>query len=173
MREPAPVFADASRLRGFIEDAGANRVVLANGCFDPLHVGHVRYLGGAKEHGDFLVVAVNDDRSTAALKGEGRPVLPAADRAELVAAIEVVDAVLVFAESDVGKILETLRPSFHAKGTDYTVETVPELEVARGLGIETVIVGDPKSHASREIVNRIRTVEWKDPNTPDDAGKST
>lgn len=131
-------------------------MVLANGCFDPLHVGHVRYLRGAKAHGDFLVVAVNDDSSTRALKGADRPIVPAIHRSRIVAALEVVDAVLVFSSRDVRRILEALRPACHAKGTDYEVETVPERELAVSLGIETVIVGDPKRHASRDIVERVR-----------------
>jgi rfaE bifunctional protein nucleotidyltransferase chain/domain len=153
--DPCPVFRSASKLRAFIDNRGARRVVLANGCFDPLHVGHVRYLYGAKSHGDFLVVAVNDDGSTRALKGEQRPIIPAAHRSRIIAALEMVDAVLIFSARDVGRILTTIRPACHAKGTDYTVETVPERALARSLGIETVVVGDPKSHASRDVVERV------------------
>jgi len=131
-------------------------VVLANGCFDPLHVGHVRYLAGAKEHGDFLVVALNDDESTRMVKGESRPAVGENDRAEIVASLRAVDAVLLFSQRDVSDILEALRPHYHAKGTDYTVDTVPELETSRRLGIETVIVGDPKSHASREVLRKLK-----------------
>ncbi len=154
-RDRAPVFREVSKLKTYIEDLEAKRVVLANGCFDPLHVGHIRYLRGAKEAGDFLVVALNDDESTRKVKGENRPVVPESDRAEVLSAIEAVDAVLLFSEADVRALLKTLRPHVHAKGTDYSVETVPELETSRGLGIETVIVGDPKSHASREVLERI------------------
>lgn len=136
--------------------ASHTRVVLANGCFDPLHVGHVRYLEGAKRHGDFLVVALNNDASTRALKGEGRPVMPEGDRAALVAAVALVDAVVLFGDPSVEAILERLHPAVHAKGTDYTVETVPERDCAKRLGIETVIVGDPKSHASSAVVEAIR-----------------
>lgn len=131
-------------------------MVLANGCFDPLHVGHIRYLADAKARGDFLVVAVNDDASARRLKGEGRPIVAATDRAQLLAALDAVDAVLVFSEDDVTHILDGLHPSVHAKGTDYTAESVPERAAAARLGIETVITGDPKTHASREIVARLR-----------------
>ena len=155
----APIFVDADALRAFVASSGARRVVLANGCFDPLHVGHTRYLADAKQHGDFLVVAVNDDAGARRLKGEGRPVVAAADRARLVAALEAVDAVLLFADDDVARILEVLRPHVHAKGTDYTTDTVPERGAAVRLGIETVIAGDAKSHASREIVGRLRAAE--------------
>jgi rfaE bifunctional protein nucleotidyltransferase chain/domain len=154
--EPCPIFRSAAKLKAWIEGVGAERVVLANGCFDPLHVGHVRYLYGAKSHGDLLVVGLNDDRSTRTLKGEGRPIMPAIHRARLVAALRMVDAVLVFSARDVSRILRTIRPACHAKGTDYTIETVPEREVAKSLGIETVIVGDPKRHASREVLKRVR-----------------
>jgi rfaE bifunctional protein nucleotidyltransferase chain/domain len=131
-------------------------VVLANGCFDPLHVGHTRYLADAKALGDALVVALNDDGSARRLKGEGRPIVAAAERAQILAALDAVNAVLVFAQDDVTHILEGLRPNVHAKGTDYTPESVPERAVAARLGIETVITGDPKTHASREIVARLR-----------------
>jgi rfaE bifunctional protein nucleotidyltransferase chain/domain len=157
--EPCPIFRSARRLKTWIEARGARRVVLANGCFDPLHVGHVRYLYGAKSRGDFLAVALNDDASTRALKGEGRPVMRAANRARILAALEMVDAVLIFSARDVSRILRAVRPAVHAKGTDYKAETVPERGVSKSLGIETVIVGDPKSHASREIVSRVRSSE--------------
>ena len=151
----APTFYELNALRDFVAQAGVVRMVLANGCFDPLHVGHTRYLAEAKAVGDFLVVAVNDDASARRLKGEGRPIMPAADRAQLLAALDAVDAVLVFSEDDVTHILEGLRPRVHAKGTDYTPETVPERAAAARLGLETVITGDPKTHASREIVARL------------------
>ncbi|UCG52864.1 MAG: adenylyltransferase/cytidyltransferase family protein [Candidatus Latescibacterota bacterium] len=154
--DPSPIFKSMTKLKTWVEKAGATRVVLANGCFDPLHVGHIRYLHGAKKYGDFLVVALNDDNSTRALKGENRPVLPARDRSKLLAGLEMVDAVLLFSARDVSRILKKLRPAYHAKGTDYTVETVPEFEISESLGIKTVIVGDPKSHASSEVLDRIR-----------------
>ena len=152
----APIFRSARALRRHLDEQGAGVVVLANGCFDPLHVGHIRYLIGAKEHGETLIVALNNDTSTKRLKGDHRPILPEKDRARLVANLKMVDAVLIFGASDVVHILKTVRPDYHAKGTDYTVDTVPEIETSRALGINTVIVGDPKSHASSEVVRRIR-----------------
>ena len=128
------------------------RIVLANGHFDLLHVGHVRYLEGARAAGDFLVVGVNGDAVTERLKGAGRPILPAADRAEIVSALEVVDLVVVFDEGDVASLLEKLRPDVHCKGTDYTEDTVPERDVMRQLGGETRIVGDPKDHSTRDLI---------------------
>ncbi len=152
----APIFRNIDELETCIQEAGAGRVILANGCFDPLHVGHIRYLEGARAAGDFLVVALNDDKSTRKVKGNGRPVVPEADRAAVLSSIRTVDAVLLFSETDVSALLEALRPCCHAKGTDYTVETVPELETSKRLGIETVIVGDPKSHASSELLGKMR-----------------
>jgi D-glycero-beta-D-manno-heptose 1-phosphate adenylyltransferase len=132
------------------------RIVLANGCFDLLHAGHVRFLEGARREGDVLVVAVNSDASERQLKGAGRPVLPAEARAQLVAAIAVVDYVVTFEEPDVGRLLERLRPDVHAKGTDYTADSVPESALARRLGIRVAIVGDPKRHSSNDLIERIR-----------------
>jgi rfaE bifunctional protein nucleotidyltransferase chain/domain len=131
------------------------RVVLANGCFDLLHVGHVRYLEGARCEGDILVVGVNSDASASRLKGPGRPILSEAARAELVAALATVDAVVIFDEPDVAALLRELRPDVHAKGTDYTAETVPEREIAAQLGIRVAIVGDPKLHSTRELLARL------------------
>jgi D-glycero-beta-D-manno-heptose 1-phosphate adenylyltransferase len=128
------------------------RVVLANGHFDLVHVGHVRYLQGARGEGDFLVVGVNGDISTARRKGQGRPILPARERAEIVAALEGVDVVVVFESDDVTELLERLRPAVHCKGTDYTPENVPEREVSRRLGADTRIVGDPKDHSTRDLI---------------------
>jgi len=130
-------------------------VAFANGCFDLLHVGHLRYLAGAAAEADRLIVAVNDDESVRRLKGEGRPILPAADRAELVAALRWVDYVVVFPEPTVGPLLEALRPDVHCKGTDYTVETVPERDVVRAYGGRIAIVGDPKDHSTRDLLGRI------------------
>src|SRR5207247_1208147 len=135
--------------------ANGARVVLANGVFDLLHVGHVRYLEGARRQGDRLVVAVNGDAATARLKGAGRPVLPATERAALVAALRCVDAVVVFEEPSADVILERLGPDVHAKGTDYRVDSVPERATAEALGVRTVITGDPKQHSSREMVERV------------------
>lgn len=136
--------------------AQRQRIVLANGCFDILHVGHIRYLEGARREGDVLVVAVNSDRSVRELKGQGRPVLAEHDRAELVAAIAVVDYVTIFDEPTVEPLLTALRPDVHAKGTDYTAETVPERELAAKLGVRVAIVGDPKDHSTRALLERLR-----------------
>jgi rfaE bifunctional protein nucleotidyltransferase chain/domain len=136
--------------------ARGQRVVLANGCFDLLHVGHARYLEGARREGDVLVVAVNSDASLRPLKGAGRPILPELARAQLVAAVGTVDYVTVFDEPDVRALLEALRPDVHAKGTDYTVDTVPEREMARRLGIRIAIVGDEKKHSTRELLAKLR-----------------
>ena len=132
------------------------RVVFANGCFDTLHVGHVRYLEGARREGDVLVVAVNDDASVCGLKGLGRPLLNENARAELVAALRAVDYVVVFHEPNVEPLLELLRPDVHAKGTDYSTDTVPEREVAARLGIRVAIVGDPKNHSTRGFIETVR-----------------
>jgi D-glycero-beta-D-manno-heptose 1-phosphate adenylyltransferase len=129
-----------------------DRVTLANGCFDLLHVGHVRYLHAARELGGKVVVAVNSDDSVRVLKGEGRPLMPAEERAEILAALADVDAVVVFAESDVRAIIREIRPDFHAKGTDYTAETVPERDQVEACGGRVVIVGDPKNHSATEMI---------------------
>jgi D-glycero-beta-D-manno-heptose 1-phosphate adenylyltransferase len=130
-------------------------IAFANGCFDLLHVGHIRYLEAAAAEADVLVVAINDDPSVRELKGEGRPVLAAAHRAELVAALRAVDYVVVFGERTVTPLLEALRPDVHCKGTDYTVESVPERETVRAYGGRTAIVGDPKDHSTRDLLARI------------------
>jgi D-glycero-beta-D-manno-heptose 1-phosphate adenylyltransferase len=132
--------------------ANNEKIVLANGCFDLLHVGHTRYLSGAKAEGDILVVAINSDDSVRKLKGEGRPTVPELERAELVAALESVDYVIIFDEPNVEPLLEALRPNIHAKGTDYTAETVPERAVADRLGIRVAIVGDAKNHSTRDLL---------------------
>lgn len=131
-------------------------VALANGCFDVLHVGHIRYLEGAKAQADRLVVAINDDDSVRGLKGPGRPILPARDRAELVSALRPVDYVLVFSGLDVNELLRLLKPDVHCKGTDYTIETVPERDTVLSYGGRTAIVGDPKDHSTRDLLVRIR-----------------
>ncbi len=130
-----------------------NRITLANGCFDLLHVGHVRYLRAARELGGKLIVAVNADASVHALKGEGRPVMPAEERAEILAALADVDAVVIFPEKDVRAVIREIRPDFHAKGTDYTAESVPERDEVEACGGRVVIVGDPKNHSATEIIN--------------------
>jgi rfaE bifunctional protein nucleotidyltransferase chain/domain len=128
------------------------RITLANGNFDLLHVGHVRYLHGAKGLGGRLVVAVNSDESVRALKGEGRPIMPAEERAEIVAALADVDAVVIFPELDVGAIIREIRPHIQAKGTDYTPDSVPERDVVTEYGGRVEIVGDPKDHSTSEIL---------------------
>lgn len=135
---------------------GGEHIVLANGCFDTLHVGHIRYLEGARHEGDILVVAVNSDSSVCTLKGPGRPILDENARALLVAALRCVDYVVVFPEATVESLLEELRPDVHAKGTDYTAETVPERAVAARLGIRVAIVGDPKDHSTRALLDSVR-----------------
>ena len=137
------------------ERAAGKSIAFANGCFDLLHVGNVRYLQGAAREADVLVVAVNDDASVAELKGAGRPILAAADRAELVAGLRGVDYVAVFGEPNVERLLRLLKPDVHCKGTDYTVETVPERAVVAAYGGRTAIVGDPKQHATRDLLKRI------------------
>ena len=137
-------------------DRRTGRVIaFANGCFDVLHVGHVRYLEGARKEGDRLIVAVNDDGSVRGLKGEGRPILPAAARAELVAALRGVDYVVLFDTPNVEHLLRRFEPDVHCKGTDYTVDTVPERDVVRAYGGRIAIVGDPKDHSTREWLARI------------------
>jgi D-glycero-beta-D-manno-heptose 1-phosphate adenylyltransferase len=128
------------------------RIILANGNFDLLHVGHVRYLRGAKALGGKLVVALNSDQSVRALKGEGRPIMPERERAEIVSALADVDAVIVFPESDVRSIIREIRPDIHAKGTDYTADTVPERDVVADCGGRVAIVGDSKDHSTSEII---------------------
>jgi len=150
------VLSEQQLIDAVARDRAAGRTIaLANGCFDLLHVGHVRYLQGAAAEADRLIVAVNDDRSVAALKGEGRPILNAADRAELVAAVRGVDYVVIFSEPDVSRLLTLVRPDVHCKGTDYTVETVPEREIVRAYGGRTAIVGDDKRHSTRDIIARL------------------
>jgi len=136
------------------KDAGA-RIVLANGCFDVLHVGHVRYLQGARRLGDVLVVGINSDEQVALQKGAGRPVLPASERAEIVAALECVTYVTIFDEPTVEQLLLAIKPDVHAKGTDYTKDTVPERDVVRSYGGQVAIVGDPKDHSTSAIIARL------------------
>ena len=139
-----------------VERAAGRTFAFANGCFDVLHVGHVRYLVGSAAEADRLIVAVNDDASVAALKGPGRPVQTALDRAELVAALRMVDYVVVFPDLTVERLLRVLEPEVHCKGTDYTVETVPERDIVGAYGGRTVIVGDTKDHSTRDVIARIR-----------------
>ena len=159
MRTAASKIGTLGEVRARVEEAraGGRTVALANGCFDLLHVGHLRYLQGAREQADVLVVGINADDSVRRLKGEGRPLLPAADRALLVAALRSVDHVLVFEEDDVRALLLALRPDVHCKGTDYTPDTVPEREVVRSYGGRVAIVGDPKDHDTRRLIERVRS----------------
>ena len=131
-------------------------IAFANGAFDLLHVGHIRYLDGAKREGDRLVVAINSDASVRGLKGLSRPILPEADRAELVAALRAVDYVVLFDEPNVTPLLELLKPDVHCKGTDYTIETVPERDTVRAYGGRIAIVGDPKDHSTTDLLSRLR-----------------
>ena len=133
------------------------QIVLANGCFDLLHVGHVRYLGGAKALGGKLIVAINSDASVRQIKGHGRPLMPADERAEIVAALANVDAVIIFDEPDVRALIREIHPDIQAKGTDYTRDTVPERDEVRSYGGRVEIVGDPKDHSASEFLGQLRT----------------
>ena len=135
------------------ERRSGGKIVLANGCFDFLHVGHIRYLAGAKALGDCLIVAVNSDEQVKKLKGEKRPLTTETERAEIISALRFVDYVTIFPEPTVEELLHAVRPDFHAKGTDYTVETVPEREIVKEYGGQTAIVGDPKDHSSTELID--------------------
>lgn len=137
------------------KDAG-DKVVFTNGCFDLLHVGHIRYLHGAKELGNKLVVGVNGDDSVRKLKGEGRPLMPADERAEILSALSDVDAVVIFPEPDVRALLRELKPDIHAKGTDYTEESVPERAVVAEFGGRVAIVGDPKDHSTTALIDQLK-----------------
>jgi rfaE bifunctional protein nucleotidyltransferase chain/domain len=151
------ILSEQQLLDAVARDRAAGRsVAFANGCFDLLHVGHVRYLQAAAKEADRLVVAVNDDPSATALKGPGRPIIAAADRAELVAGLRGVDYVTVFPDPDVQRLLGLVRPDVHCKGTDYSVETVPERAVVRAYGGRIAIVGDAKSHSTRDLVVRLQ-----------------
>ena len=144
------------RLEELPEILRGKKTVLANGCFDILHVGHVRYLEGARALGDALVVAINSDRSVRAIKGPDRPILGENERVMLVSALRYVDHVVVFDEPDVTRVLDVLRPAIHAKGTDYTEQTVPERAQVIAYGGEVRITGDPKDHSTRDVIKKIR-----------------
>jgi rfaE bifunctional protein nucleotidyltransferase chain/domain len=139
------------------ERAAGRTIAFANGCFDLLHLGHARYLQGAAAEADCLIVAVNDDQSVRTLKGSGQPVVPAADRAELVAALRGVDYVVLFADANVERLLTLIKPDVHCKGTDYTIDTVPERAVVQAYGGRTAIVGDSKTRATRDLLKKIRS----------------
>lgn len=152
----APVL-DRMRLtaRVAIDRQNGRKIVLANGCFDLFHVGHIRYLAGAKAFADCLIVGVNADEQVRKLKGANRPLMPERERAELISALRFVDYVTIFPEPTVEELIRAVRPNFHAKGTDYTVETVPERQIVREYGGQVIIVGDPKDHSSTEIIREI------------------
>ena len=148
----APIIARADLGRETLRArAEGLRIVLANGCFDLLHVGHLRYLSGAKALGEFLVVGINSDEQARKLKGEGRPFLPEDERAEIVSALRCVDIVTIFDEPTVEELIRIIRPDFHVKGTDYTIDTVPERDIVRECGGTVAIVGDPKDHSSTRL----------------------
>jgi rfaE bifunctional protein nucleotidyltransferase chain/domain len=153
----APIL-DRKELVARVNDAReqGSTIVLANGCFDLLHVGHIRYLAGAKDLGDLLVVGINSDRQAHALKGEGRPFMPENERAELIAALKCVDFVTIFDEPTVEQLIRDIRPDIHAKGTDYTTDTVPERDIIREVGGRVAIVGDAKDHSSTELIGKTR-----------------
>jgi len=155
----ARIVRDRDELTRLVEDSRAKGAViaLANGCFDVLHVGHIRYLSGAKALADVLVVGINSDRQVRRLKGPGRPVMNAVERAELVASVESVDIVTVFDEPTVASLLLALKPDIHAKGTDYTQDSVPERDVVRSYGGRIAIVGDPKDHSTSEMISRLNS----------------
>jgi len=146
---------DALIARVARDRAAGRTIAFANGCFDLLHVGHTRYLEAAAREADLLVVAINDDESVRTLKGTGRPILEAEHRAELVAALRCVDYVVIFPEPTVGPLLDALRPDVHCKGTDYTLDTVPERDIVKAYGGRVAIVGDPKDHSTRDLLGRI------------------
>jgi D-glycero-beta-D-manno-heptose 1-phosphate adenylyltransferase len=137
----------AERLR-----AAGRRIVLANGCFDLLHVGHIRYLEDARKLGDVLFVGINGDAAVARLKGAGRPLMPASERVELLSALRAVDHVVVFDDDTADGLIRALKPDVHAKGTDYTADSVPERATAKAIGAATAITGDPKQHATRDLI---------------------
>jgi rfaE bifunctional protein nucleotidyltransferase chain/domain len=148
-------------LKGIIEKEreSGKKIVFGNGCFDLLHVGHIRYLRAARALGDLLVVGINDDSSVVSLGKRSAVITPADERAEILAAVRYVDYVIAFSEPTVERLLRELKPDIHAKGTDYTAETVPEREIVRSYGGEIAIVGDPKNHSTRDIIELVRQLE--------------
>ena len=156
MTEFAPIL-DRNRLvaRVAIERRQNHKIVLANGCFDLFHVGHIRYLAGAKALGDILIVGLNSDEQVRKLKGETRPFMPEDERAEIISALKFVDYVTIFPEATVTELIRAIKPDFHAKGTDYTTETVPEREIVKEYGGRVAIVGDPKDHSSTDLIKTV------------------
>jgi D-glycero-beta-D-manno-heptose 1-phosphate adenylyltransferase len=138
------------------ERARGSKIILANGCFDIIHAVHIRYLAGAKELGGFLVVGLNSDGQVSSLKGNGRPFISEPERAEIIASVRFVDAVTIFDEPTVNELIDAIRPDIHAKGTDYTTETVPERDRVRSYGGRVAIVGDPKDHSSTDLIKAVR-----------------
>lgn len=157
------IFRDIDELKNIIEKEkkAGRKIVFGNGCFDILHVGHVRYLRGAGELGDILIVAVNDDSSVTGLGKRKEVVTPAAERAEIVSAIDCVDYVVIFSDPTVENLLYTLKPDIHAKGTDYTEDNVPERDMVLSYGGKVAIVGDPKDHSTRDIIKTIKNLKEK------------
>jgi rfaE bifunctional protein nucleotidyltransferase chain/domain len=157
------ILGSLSELKNVVEaeKKKGKRIVFGNGCFDLLHVGHIRYLKGAKALGDILIVAINDDASVTGLGKRRKAVTPAAERAEIISAIEYVDYVIIFREPTVERLLLTLKPDIHAKGTDYTEDNVPERNIVISYGGEVAIVGDPKEHSTRDIIKTIKQLEDK------------
>jgi len=157
MTQSGARIVDRPRLQELIAAArkAGRRIVFANGCFDVLHVGHVRYLEAAKALGDLLIVAINSDAQARRLKGEGRPLIPQDQRAEMVSALAAVDFVIIFEEPTVTELLLALKPDIHAKGTDYTEDTVPERDVVRSYGGRVAIAGDPKDHSSSQMIEKV------------------
>jgi rfaE bifunctional protein nucleotidyltransferase chain/domain len=158
MRSSESKIVSSETLKSLITDhkKRGQTVILTNGCFDILHVGHVRYLEAARQHGDILIAAVNSDAGVQSLKGSGRPILDENARARLVAALRAVDYVVLFGEPTVASLLRDLVPDIHAKGTDYSTDTVPERAIAKELGIQVAIVGDPKNHSTRAMLDSLR-----------------
>lgn len=155
-KSSAPILSRQALLDAVEADRRLGKtIVLTNGCFDLLHVGHIRYLQAAAAIGDILITAINSDAQVRALKGEGRPATPENERAELISALRFVDYVTIFNEPTVTELILAIKPDFHAKGTDYTPETVPEREIVRAVGGKVVIVGDPKDHSSTELIQQI------------------
>jgi rfaE bifunctional protein nucleotidyltransferase chain/domain len=153
----APILTGDALLGVLAEERAAGKsIAFANGCFDVLHVGHIRYLQDAARVADILVVGVNGDASVRGLKGEGRPVMPEAERAEIISAIRGVTYVTIFHEESPSRLLQTLRPDFQCKGTDYTADSVPEAEIVKAYGGKVVIVGDPKDHSTTEMLRRMK-----------------
>lgn len=152
------MIVDRPRLMEIVSAARSRgeKVILTNGCFDLFHVGHIRYLQAAKELGGLLVTAINSDRQVRELKGDGRPFMPETERAEIIASLRFVDAVTIFDEPTVEQLLLAVKPDIHAKGTDYTTETVPEREIVRSYGGTVAIVGDPKDHSSTDLIARLK-----------------